>query len=71
MKKNSLYVSMYVSGSKVKGQKNMNTKSQQKLDESYSKVNKTSMSHDQRSKEHRWVIVKGQKNINTESPKTL
>jgi 4-hydroxy-3-methylbut-2-enyl diphosphate reductase IspH len=61
---------MYV-GVRVKGQKNIKTKSQQKLDDSCSKINKTSMSHDQRSKEHRWVILKGQKNINTESQKTL
>ncbi len=57
MKKNSLFVCLFVclwvSGSKVKGQKNIKIKSQQNLDESYSKVNKTSMSHEQRSKEHR------------------
>ncbi len=65
MKKNSLCVAG------CQGQKNIKTKSQQNIDESWPKVNKTSMSHDQRSKEHRWVILKGQKNINTKSQQNL
>jgi hypothetical protein len=57
------------------GQKNIKTKTQQNLDESCSKANKRSMSHDQRSKKHRLLSgskvkktsitfgFKGQKNI--------
>jgi hypothetical protein len=51
-KKENRFACLFVARSKVKGQKNIKTKSEQNLDESCSKVNKTTMSHDQRSKEH-------------------